>query len=266
MPARAKPPTPLVPSLREERKAAKRREAGRRYYARMLGFFAPIFHARQSQKLYKRQWDPPKTKKKDKSTGDEDEGEEEPTQQESVQDHALEAEEAVAHEALRAMSRKGQSLEFDATVDRKVMTLSAIDAAGESSQSEDSEAPSVGDEEVAVRASLKRQIRNLAAHQSSDSSSAAPSSPSVCEGSYGSSAASGWYDSRVRRHRENARRKKIGGGKCAGLSTLGKLFLFFSQTRPHANIDGRPSTEDLYLVRGTLGVRAWLRDLDNEQE
>ncbi|KAJ7448470.1 hypothetical protein B0H11DRAFT_1929132 [Mycena galericulata] len=254
MPARAKPSKPFPPrgarSVKAERKAAKRRAAGRRYYAGhpeareksrlRMAEKRPVSEI-LSQKLYRRQWDAPKKKIK-KYTGAEQVGKDEAISA------TLEDEEAVAYQALRSMSRKRQYLESEVTVEHEVMTLSAIHAAtSESSQSEDESLP---DEAVVVCASLQRQIRNLAADEGPDSSDAG-SATSVC----------GPLRQRLLELREQRRARiaRIVAEKeteCKEQETRQREMRFL--------VNSGPSAEDLYLIRGALGVRAWLRELDTD--
>ncbi|KAJ7496072.1 hypothetical protein B0H11DRAFT_1910335 [Mycena galericulata] len=222
-------------SVQQQKKAAKRREAGRLYYARHP-------EAREKSRLRmaakRRQWDPPKGAKRAGTAASDEEAR-------ASADPILEEEEEAAHAALRALSRKRQRFQVEAEAAHpEPMTLTEIDQC----ESPEASVHSVCDEEVATRQRLERQIRNLAADDAF-SLSEQGSATSVCE--------------LARRRLELRENRRIWLA-----SVVAKKDRELQEQREREMrwlINSGPSSEDLYVMRGSLGVRAWLRELDEAE-
>ncbi|KAJ7440409.1 hypothetical protein B0H11DRAFT_2253029 [Mycena galericulata] len=226
MPSGGKGSKDLTRSVQQQKKAVKRREAGRLYYAshpeareksrlRMAA-------KRLSQKLYRRQWDPPKAKKRIDDPAD-------GAELGSSTDENLHEDESVARAALRTLSQKRQTSDTAAKEGgREPMSLTDIDRC----ESSESSVRSICDEDVVARQRLERQIRNLAADDAYNSS-------------------------------EEAQQELL----LAGVAAEKKMQEEEQQRQQQMRwlVNSGPSAEDLYLVGGSLKVRAWLRELEEPE-
>ncbi|KAJ7429986.1 hypothetical protein B0H11DRAFT_2249987 [Mycena galericulata] len=234
--------------VQNKKKATRRREAARLYYARHPEAREKsrqrMAAKRLSQKLYRRQWDPPKKNKRwAKAIYFEARHEEE---EQATGCPTLQEEEAVAHAALRTLTRKLQTSEAEeAGGEAEPMTLTAIEACDSSSEGS---VPVVCDEEVATRRRLERQIRTLAADDVYNDSEQG-SDTSVCE------LARRKLELKANRRARLARAQK-------GAEQAERELEEERQREMRWLVNSGPSAEDLYLVRGSLGVRAWLRELN----
>ncbi|KAJ7506694.1 hypothetical protein B0H11DRAFT_2219377 [Mycena galericulata] len=217
-------------SLQQEKKAAKRREAALPLLRTRLFFRHPeareksrlrMAAKRLSQKAYRRKWDPPKTEKRTDPRA--------ATRHQDAQPSApvtLEEEEAVAHAALRTLSRKRHTSETETEGgQREPMTLTEIDGYASAADSE----PSLCDEEVETRQRIQRQIRSLAANNAGQ----------IVE-------------------LKEQRRARLA---CVAAEKEEQELKERRQQELRWLVNSGPSAEDLYMVRGSLGVRAWLREL-----